>query len=121
MFDRFTERARKTIIIAKEEALRFRHDALDCEHLLLGLIQEGGRGVGITALQRLNVDLDLLRSVLKDIEGFSQEEIAEILKKPLGTIKARISRGRSQLKKELEDETSRINFRGDKEIGDARI
>jgi ATP-dependent Clp protease ATP-binding subunit ClpC len=65
MFDRFTERARKTIIIAKEEALRFRHDALDCEHLLLGLIQEDGRGVGITALQRLNVDLDLLRSDLE--------------------------------------------------------
>ena len=59
--------------------------------------------------------------VLKDIEGFSQEEIAEILKKPLGTIKARISRGRSQLKKELEDDTTKINFRGDEEIGDARI
>ena len=40
--------------------------------------------------------------ILKDIEGFSQEEIAEILKKPLGTIKARISRGRNFLKKELE-------------------
>jgi RNA polymerase sigma-70 factor (ECF subfamily) len=59
--------------------------------------------------------------VLKDIEGFSQEEIAEILKKPLGTIKARISRGRSQLKKELENDTTKINFRGDKEIGNARI
>ena len=40
--------------------------------------------------------------ILKDMEGFSQEEIAEILKKPLGTIKARISRGRSFLKKRLE-------------------
>src|SRR4030042_160167 len=40
--------------------------------------------------------------VLKDIEGFSQEEIAQILKKPVGTIKARISRGRSFLKKRLE-------------------
>ena len=64
MFDRFTERARKTIVIAKEEALRFRHDALDCEHLLLGLIQEG-KGVGISALRRLNVDIDLLRSDLE--------------------------------------------------------
>jgi len=64
MFDRFTERARKTIVTAKEEALRFRHDVLDCEHLLLGLIQEG-RGVGITALQRLNVDIELLRSDLE--------------------------------------------------------
>lgn len=40
--------------------------------------------------------------VLKDIEGFSQEEIAQMMKRPIGTIKARISRGRSQLKRELE-------------------
>ncbi len=40
--------------------------------------------------------------VLKDMEGFSQEEIAQILKKPVGTIKARISRGRCFLKKRLE-------------------
>ena len=40
--------------------------------------------------------------ILKDIEGYSQEEIAEILKKPIGTIKARISRGRDYLKKEIE-------------------
>lgn len=59
--------------------------------------------------------------ILKDLEGFSQEEIAEILKKPLGTIKARISRGRSHLKKELENGKSKTKFRGDKEIGDARI
>lgn len=39
--------------------------------------------------------------VLKDIEGFSQEEIAQVLKKPLGTIKARISRGRELLRKEI--------------------
>jgi len=39
--------------------------------------------------------------VLKDIEGFSQEEIADILKKPVGTIKAQISRGRKYLKQEI--------------------
>lgn len=39
--------------------------------------------------------------ILKDVEGFSQEEIAQMLKKPLGTIKARISRGRNYLKREL--------------------
>lgn len=43
--------------------------------------------------------------ILKDIEGFSQEEIAQMLKKPVGTIKARISRGRNYLKKELERES----------------
>ena len=46
---------------------------------------------------------------LKDIEGFSQEEIAQILKKPVGTIKARISRGRSHLKKELEKKSYEID------------
>ncbi len=40
--------------------------------------------------------------ILKDVEGFTQEEIAQILKKPVGTIKARISRGRSYLRCELE-------------------
>lgn len=40
--------------------------------------------------------------VLKDIEGFSQEEIARMLKRPVGTVKARITRGRAQLRKKLE-------------------
>jgi RNA polymerase sigma-70 factor (ECF subfamily) len=40
--------------------------------------------------------------VLKDMEGFSQEEIARIIKRPVGTVKARISRGREQLRKQLE-------------------
>lgn len=48
--------------------------------------------------------------ILKDIEGFSQDEIAEILKKPVGTIKARISRGRNYLKKELEKTSFSMNF-----------
>ena len=47
--------------------------------------------------------------ILKDVEGFSQEEIAQILKSPLGTIKARISRGRDYLKKELEKASSKKN------------
>lgn len=59
--------------------------------------------------------------ILKDLEGFSQEEIAQILKKPLGTIKARISRGRDYLKKELENSDSKTKFRGDKEIGNVRV
>lgn len=60
MFDRFTERARKTIITAREEALRFRHDTLDCEHLLLAALHDD-KGVGIHALRELNVDIHDLR------------------------------------------------------------
>jgi RNA polymerase sigma-70 factor (ECF subfamily) len=59
--------------------------------------------------------------ILKDLEGFSQEEIAQILKKPLGTIKARISRGRGYLKNELENSQLKKKIRGDKEIGNVRI
>ncbi len=48
--------------------------------------------------------------ILKDIEGFSQEEIAQILKRPVGTIKARISRGRDQLKHMLEKDEHNLDF-----------
>ena len=47
--------------------------------------------------------------ILKDIEGFSQEEIAQIMKRPIGTVKARISRGRDYLKKELEKASYKKN------------
>lgn len=59
--------------------------------------------------------------VLKDIEGFSQEEIAEMLNKPIGTIKARISRGRAYLKKEIEKNPEDFDFlsKGE-EYGDER-
>ena len=53
--------------------------------------------------------------ILKDIEGFSQDEIAEILNKPVGTIKARISRGRNHLKKELEKDSFTLSFFAKKE------
>jgi len=59
--------------------------------------------------------------ILKDIEGFSQEEIAQILRKPVGTIKARISRGRAYLKKELEKESFSVNsLMNTKECHDGR-
>ena len=41
MFNRFTERARKVILLAKEEAKRFNHDYIGTEHILLGLVREG--------------------------------------------------------------------------------
>jgi RNA polymerase sigma-70 factor (ECF subfamily) len=48
--------------------------------------------------------------ILKDIEGFSQEEIAQILRRPVGTIKARISRGREHLKNILEKDEHNLDF-----------
>ncbi|MBN1224139.1 MAG: sigma-70 family RNA polymerase sigma factor [Candidatus Aminicenantes bacterium] len=48
--------------------------------------------------------------ILKDIEGFSQDEIAQMLKRPVGTIKARISRGRDHLKKALEQDAKKTGI-----------
>ena len=60
MFNRFTERARKVIVYAKEEARRFNHDYIGTEHLLLGLIREG-EGVAAAVMQKLGVDLESIR------------------------------------------------------------
>ncbi|MCX5703516.1 MAG: AAA family ATPase, partial [Candidatus Omnitrophica bacterium] len=60
MFNRFTERARKVIILAKEEARRFNHDYIGTEHILLGLIREG-EGVASAVLQKLGVSLENIR------------------------------------------------------------
>ncbi len=60
MFNRFTERARKVIIYAKEEARSFNHDYIGTEHLLLGLVKEG-EGVAAAVLQKLGVDLETIR------------------------------------------------------------
>jgi ATP-dependent Clp protease ATP-binding subunit ClpC len=60
MFNRFTERARKVVILAKEEAKRFNHNHIGTEHLLLGLIKEG-EGVASAVLQNLGLSLDMIR------------------------------------------------------------
>ncbi len=60
MFNRFTERARKVVILAKEEARRLNHDYIGTEHLLMGLIKEG-EGVAAAVLQNLGLSLDVIR------------------------------------------------------------
>src|SRR3989338_2566525 len=60
MFNRFTERARKVIILAKEEARRFNHDYIGTEHILLGLIREG-EGVAAAVLEKMGVSLENIR------------------------------------------------------------
>jgi ATP-dependent Clp protease ATP-binding subunit ClpC len=60
VFNRFTERARKVIVLAKEEARRFNHDYIGTEHLLLGLIREG-EGVAAAVLQKLGLSLESIR------------------------------------------------------------
>ena len=60
MFERFTERARKVIALAKEEARKFNHDYIGTEHILLGLVKEG-RGVAAAVLKNLGMSLDKIR------------------------------------------------------------
>jgi len=74
MFDRFTERARKVIILAKEEARRFNHDYIGTEHILLGLIKEG-ESVASTVLQNLALGLDTIRLEVEKLVQFGPSTV----------------------------------------------
>jgi ATP-dependent Clp protease ATP-binding subunit ClpA len=67
-FDRFTERARKVLSLAQEEAQRFKHNYIGTEHLLLGLIREE-EGVGARVLNSLGADADKVRRAIEFIIG----------------------------------------------------
>jgi len=60
MFERFTDRARKIMALANQEAQRFNHEYIGTEHILLGLVKEGS-GVGANVLKNLDVDIKKLR------------------------------------------------------------
>ena len=60
MFERFTDRARKVMALANQEAQRFNHEYIGTEHILLGLVKEG-TGVGANVLKNLDVDLQKVR------------------------------------------------------------
>ncbi len=60
MFERFTDRARKVMALANQEAQRFNHEYIGTEHILLGLVKEGS-GVGANVLKNLEVDLRKVR------------------------------------------------------------
>lgn len=60
MFKRFTERARRVIILAREEAERYHHEYLGTEHILLGILKDGG-GIAITVLQKLGLDINQIK------------------------------------------------------------
>ncbi len=67
-YDKFTERARKVLSLAQEEAQRFQHPYIDTEHLLLGLVREG-EGVAAKVLSNLGVELTRVRSSIEFIVG----------------------------------------------------
>lgn len=65
MYDKFTDRARKVIAFAKEEAQRLGHDYLGTEHVLLGIIKDAG-GIAAAVLESLNIELDKLKTEIED-------------------------------------------------------
>src|SRR5262245_10112639 len=66
MFDRFTDRARKVMGLAKAEAQRLNHEYIGTEHILLGLVQEGS-GVAANVLKQMNIDLKRIRNEIEKI------------------------------------------------------
>ncbi|HXQ76039.1 MAG TPA: Clp protease N-terminal domain-containing protein [Acidimicrobiales bacterium] len=70
MFERFTDRARRVLVLAQEEARLLNHGFIGTEHILLGLIHEGD-GVGAQALERLGITLEGVRAGVEEIIGLS--------------------------------------------------
>src|SRR4030067_1075145 len=68
MFERFTERARRVIILAQEEAKRLNHSAVGTEHILFGIIREG-EGVASKVLESLNISPDRVRAEIESAIG----------------------------------------------------
>ena len=66
MFERFTERARKVIILAREEAIRLGHNFVGTEHLLLGLVREGD-GLAMAILKKLSVNISTLKGEVEKV------------------------------------------------------
>src|SRR5690625_1906814 len=72
MFERFTDRARRVVVLAQEEARMLNHSYIGTEHILLGLIHEGD-GVAAKALQSLDVSLGAVREQVREIIGQGQQ------------------------------------------------
>ena len=68
MFERFTDRARRVVVFAQEEARLLDHDYIGTEHLLLGLLSEG-EGVGARSLQALDISLLSVRARVEEVIG----------------------------------------------------
>ena len=68
MFERFTDRARRVVVLAQEEARMLNHNYIGTEHILLGLIHEG-KGVAAKSLESLGISLEAVRSQVEELIG----------------------------------------------------
>ena len=72
MFEKFTDKARRVVVLAQEEAKLLNHNYIGTEHILLGLIHEG-EGVAAKALESLGINLDSVRDQVQEIIGQGQQ------------------------------------------------
>jgi len=71
MFERFTDRARRVVVLAQEEARMLSHNYVSTDHILLGLVHEG-HGVAAKALESLGISPDTVRQQVQEITGHGQ-------------------------------------------------
>ncbi len=72
MFERFTDRARRVVVLAQEEARLLNHDYIGTEHILLGLVREG-EGVAAKAMAAMEISLEVVRDQVEGIVGRGKE------------------------------------------------
>ena len=72
MFEKFTDKARRIVVLAQEEAKSLNHNYIGTEHILLGLIHEG-EGVAAKALEALGISQEAVRDQVKEIIGQGQQ------------------------------------------------
>ena len=98
MFERFTDRARRVVVLAQEEARMLNHNYIGTEHILLGLIHEG-EGVAAKALESMGISLEAVRQQVEEIIGQGQQapsghipftprakKVIEYAARPFGTV-----------------------------------
>lgn len=78
MFNRFTQRAQKVLQLAQEEAIRLKHKEIGTEHILLGLIREGG-GIAAKALEAINISPQMIETGIEELVGKGTEEVGPIV------------------------------------------
>ena len=72
MFDKFTNRAKQVVKLAKKEAQRMNHNYLGTEHILLGLLKLG-QGIAVNVLRSMNIDYEAVRLEVERLVGFGPE------------------------------------------------
>ena len=79
MYERFTDRARKVMQLANQEAQRFNHEYIGTEHILLGLVKEGS-GVAANVLKNLDVDLRKIRLEVEKLVQSGPETVRDAVR-----------------------------------------